>query len=469
MRQRFVTTLLVLLCALSAVAGEPQTPPDLLHFQPKDGVLGDTIPYFWEGTYHLFYLKGSSWGHLASRDLLHWEPLPDALQKGEGSTSPDGESCWTGSIIEHQRTFFLFYTGKNSADPLGDQKVMMATSQDLIAWSKHPENTFYADGKIYWSKPVNGPIDDKLIYHHQAFRDPEVFWNAGEGKWWMLLHAALADGSSPAFGLYVSTDLNHWQPHNPLLVYPKAVSGDCPHLFEMGPHWYLLGADRHYTKSDKVAGPYCPEMIPYEWGELFVPKTLFDGKRRILMGWIGHREGDHDAGQGQWGGVLCMPRELYADGQGCLRERPVHEVIAAFDNPVMGVPNHLSPGQRLEVPPDYMLHGQIHPASSGAKAVLVFRQPEEDPSAGYRLSVDFKACEIELGGKQVSYKCSADLDGTKPVDVRLFVMGTVCECFVNDAYCLTMRIYDYPQGGVSLEPLNGEVEMKSLVVKGWGK
>ncbi len=464
-----VHTLSLCCVGLAAEPGSDSSPMARLHFQPPGTVLGDTIPFYWQGTYHVFYLKGSSWGHLSSCDLIHWEQVPDALEKGEGSTSPDGENCWTGSIVEHNGIFHLFYTGKNSADPKGDQKVMMATSQDLIVWTKHPERTFYADGKFYWNKPVNGAIDDKLIYHHQAFRDPEVFWNTAERKWWMLLHAALPDGSSPVFARYVSGDLVHWEPQAPLLVYPKAVSGDCPHLFEMNRRWYLLGADRHYTWSNQVVGPYSPEMLPYEWGELFVPKTLFDGQRRILLGWIGHREGDHDAGQGQWGGVLCMPRELYADAQGHLHERPVQEVIQAFNHPILDLPDGYTPGQRLEVPPDYMLHCRLHPSSPGSRVTLVFRQPQGDPLAGYRLTIDFGSREIGLGGQHTSYKCVADLDESNPVEIRLFVVGTVCECFVNDAYCLTMRIYDYPQGGVSLETPRADVELLDLEVKGWGE
>ena len=90
--------------------------------------------------------------HLVSRDLLRWQELPNALIKGSDPLGPDWESIWTGSVVEHGGTFYLFYTGKNSNDPLGDQKVMQARSVDLIHWTKHPEYTFYADGKIYWNR-----------------------------------------------------------------------------------------------------------------------------------------------------------------------------------------------------------------------------------------------------------------------------------------------------------------------------
>ena len=30
-----------------------------IHFRPKEGVLADTIPFFRNGEYHIFYLRGS--------------------------------------------------------------------------------------------------------------------------------------------------------------------------------------------------------------------------------------------------------------------------------------------------------------------------------------------------------------------------------------------------------------------------
>ena len=112
----------------------PQTGKAILHFRPEGMKAGDVIPFFWKGSYHLFYLEGPDWGHIVSQDLLHWQELPKALVKGADPQGPDWESIWTGSIVEHNGTFFLFYTGKNSNDPLGDQKVMQARSTDLIHW-----------------------------------------------------------------------------------------------------------------------------------------------------------------------------------------------------------------------------------------------------------------------------------------------------------------------------------------------
>ncbi len=144
---------------------------------------------------------------------------------------------------------------------------MQARSVDLIHWTKHPEYTFYADGKIYWNKTINGAIDDKQIYHHQAFRDPHVVWNGRENRWWLALHAMLADGSAPNVGLYTSRDLTHWTPHAPLVVYPASVSGDCPDLFELNGLWNVNCADYHYMQV-RDTGAIDPPVQPYDCGDL---------------------------------------------------------------------------------------------------------------------------------------------------------------------------------------------------------
>ena len=52
-----------------------QTTKAMLHFRPEGMKAGDVIPFFWKGSYHLFYLKGPDWGHIVSQDLLHWQEL----------------------------------------------------------------------------------------------------------------------------------------------------------------------------------------------------------------------------------------------------------------------------------------------------------------------------------------------------------------------------------------------------------
>lgn len=431
---------------------------DGLRFAPKGTIFGDAVPFYWDGVYHVYYLRAPGWGHIASRDLVHWEERMHALAPSPERDAPDGQDCWTGSVIHHEGTFHLFYTGKNSNDPQGDQKVMHATSTDLDAWTKHPEHTFYADGEYYWSMPVNGNEGGKLNTHHTAFRDPEVFWNENAEKWWLLLHAALPDGSLAAFALYTSDDLIAWEPHAPIHQFPLSVSGDCPNLFEMNERWYIIAAEHHYISAADPGGPYEAEWTPFDSGDLKVPKTMFDGERRILVGWIRDRKGYTDDGEPGWGGIMSMPRELYADNEGRLLQRPPREVVEAFSQAVPDLPVKLSPAESINTPSDYMMQARLR-ASSPAE--IRFRETPGKSNSGYALRIDPESGSINMGiGHE--YQRTGPLKLGEPVSLRLFVVGTAAECFIEDKYAFTLRMFDHQEGSLSLISEAGDASLEDI-------
>ncbi len=432
---------------------------DGLRFAPNGTIFGDAIPFYWDGVYHVFYLRAPGWGHIASRNLLHWDEHPHALAPSRNRKAPDGQDCWTGSIVHHEGVFHLFYTGKNSNDPLGDQKVMHATSTDLDTWTKHPEHTFYADGKYYWSMPINGNDKAKLNAHHTAFRDPEVFWNKDAKAWWMLLHAALPDGSMGAFACYTSTNLIQWKVREPVYTYPLSVSGDCPNIFEMNGRWYIIAADYHYTSATTPGGPYGKEMLPYDCGDLRVPKTMFDGRRRIVVGWIRTRSGHVDAGETGWGGIMSMPRELYADTDGRLFQRPPREVINAFNQPVPNTPPSVAPGESIDTPPDYMLQADL---KATGPAQIRFRQTPGEPDSGYTLSMNPDSGEISISNGHETYRRTCPLESGKRISLRLFVVGTAAECFVDNKYAFTLRVFDHQEGKLSLHAQKGDANLQRI-------
>src|SRR5436305_13770259 len=73
-------------------------------------------PIFYKGYYHLFYQlhpfsdqDGTKyWGHVRSRDLIHWQPLPIALAP---SNDKGEEAIWSGSCtINGDGKPMIFYT-----------------------------------------------------------------------------------------------------------------------------------------------------------------------------------------------------------------------------------------------------------------------------------------------------------------------------------------------------------------------
>ncbi len=435
-----------------------------IHYRDGNNRVGDIIPFYYEGEYHVFYLQGDEWAHIVSTDLVNWRVLPFALRKGSLANAPDAQGIWTGSVIQHNSKFYLFYTGKNSNDLKGEQKVMFAESNDLINWKKNGENIIYADGEIYWNKNVNGSIDRKQLYHHQAFRDPHVFYNAKENKWWMVLHAVLADGSRPVMGIYTSPDLENWIPREPWIIYPNSLSGDCPDIFFENNQWYILSANYIYMRIDNFDKHRDPMVLPYDCGDLCVPKTMFDGKRRIAIGWITDYDGNTDYGAGGWGGIMSMPREIYADNEGKLMQRPLNEVVDLFSKQITPFQATMTSGKyERGLPENFMLTATIKPEGNPDFAELRVCSEGKGDVENYYLRIDFKNRRIYYGSKYRSYDRAFPYNNRDTIHIRWFIDGNVSECFVNDAYCFTMRTYNKVGNGIEFKS-NGTTHLTDIIL-----
>ena len=289
-------------------------------YQPSDGFLGDVIPYYWDGVYHAFYLKAplpplreganhTPYAHLASRDLVHWEELPLAIEPGPPG-SPDAVSCFTGSIIERDGSFFLFYTGYPGEGL--PQTVCLATSADLIHWEKDARNPIIeADARWYET------ID---------WRDPFPFWNEEAGEYWMLLAAREKEGPDNRRGciaLMTSPDLEAWEVKPPFWSPRLYYTHECPDLFRWDDYWVLVYSTfsernvTHYRLSKSLAGPWlAPQNDAFDARAFYAAKTAGDGERRFVFGWNPTREDECDEGAWQWAGHLVVHElgELTADG-----------------------------------------------------------------------------------------------------------------------------------------------------------
>ena len=132
--------------------------PAGVFYKPSDGWVADVIPFYWDGAYHLFYLKDYRedpaeiavvpWFHLVTRDFVTFEDRGEALPRG-GDDAQD-RSVFTGSVIEREGVFHIFYTGHNetfrgTARPA--EAIMHATSPDLDHWTKDPANPILFAGR----------------------------------------------------------------------------------------------------------------------------------------------------------------------------------------------------------------------------------------------------------------------------------------------------------------------------------
>lgn len=462
-----------------------------VHFRPAKGNFADPIPFFWKGTYHVFYLRGDvpkvPWEHVASKDLVTWEERPTALVSDGKDDGPDGEHMFTGSVVEHDGTFHIFYTGWNPRNPKGREFVMHATSPDLVTWTKHPGHAFAPDGAIYARK------------QDSDFRDPFVFRDDPGGRWRMLLCTRAAADNRPVTGVYSSADLVTWRPEPPLCDGYKGTP-ECPDLFRLGERLYLIVSPSEnvttYRTADRMAGPWSPAPgTALDTPIFYAAKSQFDGRRQVLTGWLRDLEGGRDGGKFRWGGTQSIPRELFAGPAGDLLSRPVPEARAAYAKTVVDLADKpkvttLTPEgkpststgpwryeggrlvaeedgltrARLEVPADYHLSLIVGLTGPGATFALALRQQQERDSH-YRLEVRPSKGEATLAGPNSDYPRPVAFADGEDVRIEAFVQGPIVECFVNGGHAFSGRAYGKPDGALDLLVTGGKAEVRELIVR----
>ena len=475
-----------------------------LFYRPEGAWAADFIPFFCQSRFRLFYLldwrdraghgEGTPWYQVSTGDFVHFTEHGEMLPRG--AVDAQDLYVFTGSVIESEGLYHIFYTGHNPhlrARGGREQGVMHATSRDLLHWQKVPEDTFYA------------PTD---IYEPHDWRDPFVFWNEEVGEYWMLLAARLHTGPSRRRGctaLCTSRDLRHWQPREPFWAPGLYYTHECPDLFRIGDWWYLVfsefsqGCLTRYRMSRSLTGPWAaPADDTFDGRAYYAAKTASDGRRRYLFGWNPTREGDTDEGKWQWGGNLVV-HELCQQRDGTLAVRVPDSVDRAFGTPLAPVVRSVLGECRVEgraaelratsafprqadVVPSRLARQALRPgfacATAGplpecckvtasvtfaehTRACGLMLRVSDDLDRGYyvrleptrnRLVLDYwpRAGDLPY---MVGLERPLALRTGWPLELQVFVDGTVCEIYVGGTIAMSARLYNLRTGdwGVFVE------------------
>lgn len=198
---------------------------------------------FWlahdDQVHHIFYLQAprslgnselrhhnASIGHAVSFDLTHWTVLPDALQPGRPG-SWDDLATWTGSVLHHDGRWYMLYTGIRRSEQGLIQRIGLATSEDLVRWTKHPDNpVLEADPRWY-------ELLDLRRWRDQSWRDPWLFVDPVDGTIGCLITARSRNGSPDGAGVIArarTRDFVLWDVLPPVTPVGEFAQVECPQL-----------------------------------------------------------------------------------------------------------------------------------------------------------------------------------------------------------------------------------------------
>lgn len=441
-----------------------------LFYKPADGWCGDFIPFYWQGRYHLFYLKdwrdkenhgpGTPWFHLSTADFVAYRDHGEALSRG-GPREQDA-FVFTGSVFEKDGIFHIFYTGHN------DQMVEMGGRKEVILHGTSPDLDHWTKDSAF---ALGAPLD-RCEPHD--WRDPFVFWNPQAGQYEMLVTARHNHGPVQRRGCVMvcrSPDLARWTVGEPLWSPGLHQTHECPDLFRMGDWWYLIYSSftgsfaTHYRMARSLEGPWiAPTNDTFDGRGWYAAKTASDGRRRFAFGWNSTRNEEKDLGGFQWGGNLAV-HEILQQSDGTLAVRCPAEVAGAFSRPL---PVKLEPriGSWLieadrcqvrgidrfswcrlgETPKDFRLETQIT-IEPGTRACGVVVRADENLDRAYEISLEAGSRRLALRGGVVFYRDSlleryADIPLGRPMRLAVLMEGSVIEVYLDDRLAMSARGYE---------------------------
>ena len=282
----------------------------LYHHTPKYGWMNDPNGMFYkDGVWHLYYQynpygsqwENMTWGHSTSRDLIHWEAQPLAI-----------EADWlggvfSGSCITNGSDIVAFYTSAGLS-----QTQSMAVSKDN-------GRTF----KKYEGNPV-------ITSDKPDFRDPNVFWYEPTKRWIMIL----AVGQE--MQLYSSADLKAWRYESSFGQEYGNHGGvwECPDLFPLKvdgsgtEKWVLIcninpggpfgGSATQYFVGDFDGHKFTCESMPkvtkwMDYGKDHYATVSFYNApegRRVVLAWMSNWQYANQVPTKQFRSANSIPRDL---------------------------------------------------------------------------------------------------------------------------------------------------------------
>ncbi|MEO7988772.1 MAG: glycoside hydrolase family 32 protein [Chryseolinea sp.] len=301
------------------------------HFTPEKNWINDPNGLvFYEGEYHLFYQYNPygdkwghmSWGHAVSKDMLHWEHLPIALEEYLDPKTNDSTMIFSGTAVVDKNNTSGLCEGK-------DCLVAIYTSylhKNNTGLRQHQSLAYSNDKGRTWKRYDKNPI---LDIQRKDFRDPKVFWYEFQQKWVMVLVVP----DLYKVQLYQSKNLLQWD-----LMSEFGKVGDTTKIWEC-PDLYQLPVENESGKSKWVLSlsgghPAGPAFVGMQYfigefdGTKFIStqkeaKYIDHGKdfyagivynnvndRTVMIGWINNWTYANEVPTSTWRGGFSLPRQL---------------------------------------------------------------------------------------------------------------------------------------------------------------
>ena len=426
------------------------------HHTPLYGWMNDPNGMVYQdGVWHLFYQynpfgsqwENMNWGHSTSRDLIHWEAQPIALE-------PDAlGSIFSGSCVIDKDNTAGFGAGA---------MIAMYTSagqnqSQSIAYSTDGGKTF----TTYAGNPV-------ITQDAPDFRDPKVFWFAQTKRWIVVL----AVGQEVQF--YSSPNLKDWTYESSFGREYGNHDGvwECPDLLPLtlnaklsnstSKKWVLLlninpggpfgGSATQYFVGQFDGHKFTCEDAPSEtkwmdYGKDHYATVTFSNapdNRTVAIAWMSNWQYANQVPTQQFRSANSIPRDLHLmqlDGETYLVSTPSKEMLAMRGKAVKkgSASNKVVKNLLKQNDGAYEITATLDMQKDGQAQVTLFNNKGEEAVIGFdtaKKEYYFDRTKSGLTSFSDDFACvtRAPLPDADTYQLRIFVDKASIEVFIDPGF-----------------------------------
>lgn len=430
--------------------------------------VGDTMPYYEDGVYYIYYLKqgGDSYNHsiylTTTTDFVTYTEKDDVVLEASRSGGQDG---WvgTGSVVKVKDTYYFFYTGHAGADTYAyKEKIMVAKGSTPTAFEK------IADWEI---------IPPAELGQRNDFRDPQAYYDAATDTITLTITASQAN-KARILKYSLSGDLETVTYDG--IIFTESTGKfwnlECSDTFRIGNKYYISYSAQDdtlwYAVSDTPYGPY-GEPMQLDGKLFYAAKHVENGTDAYFVGWARRSESVSSTQDvSGWAGNIAV-QKIVQNEDGTLVLAPVDAIVNQYTARrqllVDGMTATVEAGSAYSyldlatVYESYLLTGTITFEKKGSFGLAFdyngrqdkYKTVVLDPAKG-TLSLQFNE------GSIVITETPASIEAGKTYSFIYVQEGSIGIFYLDGIAALTVRLYGASGKPVRLFAENNKVTVSDL-------
>lgn len=431
----------------------------------SQGFVGDTMPYYENGTYYIYYLKeaGDSYNHsiylTTTKDFVTYSEQDNVVLESNRSGGQDG---WTGtgSVVKVKDVYYFFYTGHSFSDAAEfKEKILVAKSSNLTSFEKVKD----------WEIAPPAELGQK-----NDFRDPQGYYDPATDTITLTVTASQSN-KARILKYTLSGDLKNVQYDG--IIFTEETGRfwnlECSDTFRIGDQYYITYSGQDdtlwYAVSDTPYGPY-GEPTRLDGKLFYAAKHVEDGSDCYMVGWARRSESVSSTQDvNGWAGNLCV-QKLVQNADGTLALAPVdaivkqftarRELLAETDIIELASGSAYSFAELANVYEAYLLTGKIKFDKSGTFGLSFDYNGRDDKYKFITLNPKDGTISLQFNkGTTLITETAAPLEAGREYSFTLVQEGSVAIFYLDGIAALTVRLY-----GVTGKPLQLFTENNTVTV-----